>query len=377
MIRSLVLFWFIVATLFASLWLGLHVSAGAKAVLSDVLLSSVGLYLSWSIASWIWIRLPIIPKETIDPSGKAVFITGCDTGFGHNLAKKLADYGFVVYAGCLFTSGQGAAELKKYNKKIRVIHIDVTKDDLVEEARDSVESAILKEKQELWAIVNNAGIMAVTEIEMGDMKPFVSQLEVNTLGLIRVTKAFLQMLRPSKGRVVNVASLAGRFSIPGMVGYCVSKCAVISFSEGLRREMKKWDIDVITIEPHLFNTNLVNNENNHKVLNDAWDKTRCDVKEAYGDVYFQGYKVFLNKVLGSARPRVNHVVETMVTAVTEEFVSPSYYVLNDTEQVRVFAYKFIPPRLLDLMSYYAAIVQTGQPIAKIKQLYDKKRRYVL
>ena len=374
MIKSVFLFGLITLALFLTLNVILVLGPGIKSLIADVLITCVLLHLSWHIASWIWIRFGhLIPKDMIDPVNKAVFITGCDSGFGHQLAKRLSDYGFYIYAGCLFPDQQGAHDLEKHSKKIDIVKLDVTKQDDVSAARQQVQSSLEKKGHQLWAIVNNAGILASTEIEMGDMSPFDSQIQVNTLGLIRVTKSFLPLLRPSKGRVVNVASLAGRFSIPGMVGYCVSKCAVISFSDGLRREMKKWDIDVITIEPHLFNTNLVNNENNHKVLNTAWNKTPDDVKQAYGDEYFKGYQSFLNKVLGSARPRVSHVVETMQTAVTEQFVSPSYYVLNDVERLRVFAYNFMSVRLLDLISYYAAIVQTGQPMAKITKLYDHKK----
>lgn len=93
-----------------------------------------------------------------------------------------------------------------------------------------------------------------------------------------------------------------------MVGYCVSKAAVISFSDGLRREMKKWNIDVITIEPHLYNTNLVNSKVNHDQLQRAWRETPDDIKQAYGECYFEGYQRFLNKVLGSARPRISNVI---------------------------------------------------------------------
>ena len=377
MIRSVLTFGLLVTVVFASIQGFLTLSQDLRCFAKDALLSITLLTLSWNIASWIWIRFSWIPRETIDPSGKAVFITGCDTGFGHNLAKKLADYGFAVYAGCLVPSGDGASQLASHSSgRIQVVPLDVTKDADVAEARKTVEASLHDRELQLWSVVNNAGILASTEIEMGSMGPFTSQLAVNTIGVIRVTKAFLPLLRPSKGRVINVASLAGRFSIPGMVGYCVSKCAVISFSEGLRREMLKWGIDVVTIEPHLFNTNLVNNEANHRILKDAWAETPPDVKSAYGEEYFKGYQVFLNKVLGSARPRVNHVVETMAAAVTETFVSPSYYVLNDVEQLRVAAYSFVPTRVLDLISYYAAIVQTGQPIAKLKKLYDSKKKAV-
>jgi NAD(P)-dependent dehydrogenase (short-subunit alcohol dehydrogenase family) len=63
---------------------------------------------------------------------------------------------------------------------------------------------------DLWAVVNNAGIAAFTEIEWCSVDQFQRILDVNVLGVVRVTKAFLPLLRHSKGRVVNVASLAGQ-----------------------------------------------------------------------------------------------------------------------------------------------------------------------
>lgn len=107
----------------------------------------------------------------------------------------------------------------------------------------------------LWSVVNNAGVLSLLEIELGDMTPFTRQMEINCFGLVRVTKAFLPVLRRNRlnrGRVVNVASLAGRFTMPGFVAYCMSKGAVITFSDGLRREAAKWGIEVVFVEPHLY-----------------------------------------------------------------------------------------------------------------------------
>lgn len=373
MIVSLLLFWSIFGGFLFGLYSFISVFATAKYVYSDFLILASFVYLAWNLSNWVWKKVPF-PKEKVSTKGRAVFITGCDTGFGHELAKKLSSFGFTVYAGCLIPNGNGAQSLKEFSDKIKIIKVDVTSDADVFEARKLVEVDLKGCKQDLWAIVNNAGILASTEIEMGSIDPFKSQIEINTIGVIRVTKSFLPLLRKTKGRVVNVASLAGRFSIPGMVGYCVSKCGVISFSDGLRREMKKWDIDVITIEPHLFNTNLVNNEANHRILNRAWEETPSDIKADYGDDYFVGYQVFLNKVLGSARPQVSRVVETMFTAVTDEFVGTCYPVLGDVESLRIWMWGFWPNRALDLLSYYAAVCTTGQPAAVIKAIYDKKKK---
>ena len=97
--------------------------------------------------------------------------------------------------------------------------------------------------------------------------------EVNTLGTVRVTKAFLPLLRESQGRVVCVASMAGilnilktqsyalkflsvfrigRVTVPGFTPYSMSKFAVVAFADGLRREMHKWGISVHCIEPSLY-----------------------------------------------------------------------------------------------------------------------------
>ncbi len=63
---------------------------------------------------------------------------------------------------------------------------------------------------ELWAVVNNAGVACSSEIEWCPMSTFEKMMQVNTFGPVRVTKAFLPLLRQSAGRVVNVASVAGR-----------------------------------------------------------------------------------------------------------------------------------------------------------------------
>ena len=127
---------------------------------------------------------------------------------------------------------------------------------------------------ELWAIVNNAGIAHVTEMEWCSMENLQRLLDVNTVGPARVTKTFLPLLRRAQGRIVIVASTAGikedeiewrkpneilklikslgRIVLPSMVPYSMSKFAAVALGEGLRREMKKWSVTVHTIEPSFY-----------------------------------------------------------------------------------------------------------------------------
>lgn len=70
-------------------------------------------------------------------------LLGCDTGFGHLLAKKLSNYGFTVFAGCLQPNGEGAKKLLTENReKLIIVPLDVTKDESVEAARKLVDNLI-------------------------------------------------------------------------------------------------------------------------------------------------------------------------------------------------------------------------------------------
>ncbi|KAA0198871.1 hypothetical protein HAZT_HAZT001698 [Hyalella azteca] len=162
----------------------------------------------------------------------AVLITGCDTGFGNMLALRLADRGFQasvwrrgimlnkmeVYAGCLFPDGEGAKALAE-RASISVLKLDVCKQEDIDTAVQVVSGDLQKKKLQLWSVVNNAGIAIMSEVELVPMAAFrkVGEaegivLDVNTLGPVAVTQAFLPLLRANgRGRIVNVASMAGKY----------------------------------------------------------------------------------------------------------------------------------------------------------------------
>lgn len=84
------------------------------------------------------------------------------------------------------------------------------------------------------------------------MKEWDFQLQVNVIGLARVTKAVLPLLIESKGRVINVASVAGIFGTEGTVSYNASKFAVVGLSDALRRELGDWGVKVISKKSSFF-----------------------------------------------------------------------------------------------------------------------------
>ena len=85
----------------------------------------------------------LLPRGHVDPRNKSVMITGCDTGFGHALAKRLDSLGFIVFAGCLNSKGLGAENLRtEASSKLVIIQMDVTKDDDVLAAVETVKKHI-------------------------------------------------------------------------------------------------------------------------------------------------------------------------------------------------------------------------------------------
>ncbi|XP_049519129.1 retinol dehydrogenase 5-like [Dermacentor silvarum] len=93
----------------------------------------------WSGYWLLWRVRRALFNELVVPEGKSVLITGCDTGFGHLLAIRLAADGFRVYAGCLSTSSGGATILKRI-PNVRVLQLDVTKEDDIKEAYVAITS---------------------------------------------------------------------------------------------------------------------------------------------------------------------------------------------------------------------------------------------
>ncbi|XP_014781652.1 short-chain dehydrogenase/reductase family 9C member 7 [Octopus bimaculoides] len=256
-------------------------------------------------------------KTYIDPERKAVLITGCDTGFGHELAVKLDLKGFSVYACCLFANGTGANMLReKMSSKSKVIQLDVVSDEQLQKAVKDVKSDLGPNM--LWALVNNAGIAEISEIEWCAVSQFQHIMNVNVMGMVRVTKAFLPLLRESKGRVVNVASLAGRFTLPAFSAYSMSKVACIAFSDGLRQEMNKFEIKVITVEPGLYKTPIVNEDSIEDKNRKCWAETPKDITDVYGEEYFDSFIKSIKTHLKRARSNVSEVVEMMAEAVCIE-----------------------------------------------------------
>ena len=112
-------------------------------------------------------------------------------------------------------------------------------------------------------------------------------VDVNLWGMVSITKAFLPLLKRTKGRVVNVASSSGRLSTPGAAAYCISKYGVEAFSDSLRIEMRHFGVTVHIIEPGNFRTNITSADKNVQHLDKLWKNLDVDTKECYGIKFYE------------------------------------------------------------------------------------------
>lgn len=108
---------------------------------------------------------------------------------------------------------------------------------------------------------------------------------MNLFGVIRVTKAFLPLIRKNQGRIVNVSSILGRAPDMFMGAYCISKCGLEAFSDILRLEMKAFKVKVSIVEPGNFlsATNvLAGNDGLIAMARQKWELLDDHVKKDYG-----------------------------------------------------------------------------------------------
>ncbi|XP_071033968.1 D-beta-hydroxybutyrate dehydrogenase, mitochondrial isoform X1 [Parasteatoda tepidariorum] len=257
-------------------------------------------------------------NEKLQPENRAVLITGCDSGFGFLLAKHLDSQGFHVFASCLNPDGPGAAELtKSCSERLQTLKLDVTSDESTKKAFEFVKENL--GTSELWALVNNAGVYKGCSVELTSIDDFRDCMEVNALGPIRVTKAFLPLLRQSRGRVVNLTSILGIVPWAHLSSYVTSKYAAVGFNDCLRQELEPWGIRVISVEPELFETAMTSDENVARNVDATFQSLDEDIKSDYGTKYFKHFKIFAQYHTGLASDKVYHVISALEDAISMEY----------------------------------------------------------
>lgn len=175
-----------------------------------------------------------------------MFITGANSGIGKATAERLARAGFTVIPGV-----RNPDSLTEPVKD--PVTIDLADADSVGPACEQV---LDRAGGRLVGLVNNAGISLSGPFETLPLAEWRRQFEVNVFGQLAVTQALLPALLSSRGRIVNIGSIGGRYASPFLGPYNASKFAVRAWSDSLRVELAPHGVHVALVEPGSIDTPL-------------------------------------------------------------------------------------------------------------------------
>lgn len=201
-------------------------------------------------------------------TNKVVVVTGASSGIGSLAAQMLAEQGAtVVLAARSMDKLRHVTDGWNYPHKL--LKLDVNDDRSVEEGFKQIYETYGR----VDCLLNNAGygkFEACTDMPVSE---YAEMMSVNYMGIVRCTKAVLpQMIQSRSGRIVNVASMAGKIGTSKSTAYTATKHAVLGFSNSLRQEVREYGITVSTINPGPIDTPFfaLADPDGHYVNNVKW-----------------------------------------------------------------------------------------------------------
>jgi NAD(P)-dependent dehydrogenase (short-subunit alcohol dehydrogenase family) len=268
-----------------------------------------------------------------------VLVTGASTGIGRATVDLLAARGFAVL-GSVRTDADAAA-LASENRATPV-RFDVTSEEDIR--RGASEVAALVGSQGLGGLVNNAGIAVGGPLEFVSIAEIRHQLEVNLIGVIAVTQAFLPMVRRAGGRIVNISSISGRVAVPLLGPYAMSKWGLEAASDALRRELSPFGIHVSLVEPGAIKTGI------WKKGTDTADERMAKMPPEVGELYGEKMERLKERAreMGESAAPAEAVARAIHHALTAPRPRTRYLVGRDARIVARLAW-LLPDRALDAL----------------------------
>ncbi|XP_045111858.1 D-beta-hydroxybutyrate dehydrogenase, mitochondrial-like [Portunus trituberculatus] len=241
------------------------------------------------LAAHSWRRLR--RRREVYGGSKVVVVTGCDSGIGYNVALNTLEWGCSVVATCLDPDGEAPRRLSEAGAVVVKLDLRHLQQDAFKELL-SVLQSLKDDDKDLWCLVNNAAVMTYAQCEWQTNEMVTSQVEVNLLGLIQVTKVLLPTLRRNKGRVVIVSSPTGQVAVPNMTVYAATKWGVEGFSHALRRELTPQGGSVVLVRPCNLPANTGILSHNAAHLKQMLAVAPPETREDFGVAMMEAEQVF-------------------------------------------------------------------------------------
>ncbi|OIN26859.1 SDR family oxidoreductase [Vibrio barjaei] len=229
---------------------------------------------------------------------KLIVITGASSGIGEAIARRLSDADHPLLL------------LARRVEKLEALQLPNTlceKVDITDKA--TFEAAIAKAEAQFGpadALINNAGMMLLGQIDTQDSAEWKTMFDVNVLGLLNGMQAVLAPMKArNSGTIINISSIAGRKTFGNHAAYCGTKFAVHAISENVREEVAESDVRVVTIAPGAVETELLSHTTSQEIKDgyDEWKEVMGgvlaadDVARAVEFAYSQPQNVCIREIV--------------------------------------------------------------------------------
>lgn len=241
---------------------------------------------------------------------KTILITGTSTGFGKLMVKTLASEGHSVIATMRNSTTKNAEVAQELSAldNVEVVELDIADEVSV----NSGIQKVLRKYGHIDILVNNAGVLGFGIFEGTSLSNMQTIFDINVWGTVRTTLAVLPSMREQNaGLIINVTSGLGIFSAPFIVPYAMSKFALEGMAEGLRTEIRDFNIETVTIPAGPFPTEISGKAgfgaDRQEIIDAYGEKTAADVQKFGGNMFakIEEYKADPQEVADAVRDLVN------------------------------------------------------------------------
>ena len=271
---------------------------------------------------------------------KNIIITGVSSGIGRDALRLLHKKGYHIY-GSVRNEEDAVSLTKTYPERFTPLIFDVQDPEGMIEATQIV----FDQCNELVALINNAGIAVPGPLQQLSEEDFEKQLDVKLKAVRRVTNLFLPLLgadpnfKGNPGRIINISSISGLFNSPFNGAYSISKHALESMTDVYRRELRRYHIKVIAIEPGPIKTKIWK-----KNLNSMAPYENTD----YNDVLKKA-NTMIENAERTALP-VERISKLILKCIVANHPKTRYIVHRNTFVFKLMAY-YLPDKLVDWFVY--------------------------
>ncbi|XP_011151671.1 D-beta-hydroxybutyrate dehydrogenase, mitochondrial isoform X2 [Harpegnathos saltator] len=271
------------------------------------------------------------------------------TLFYHNLK------GFTVFAG--FNNKAENEEIMQKLKddasgRLHVLQLDVISERDIHSTFLYVNENLPDGAPGLWALVHAAAWVTLGECEWIPPSVLKRSIDINFIGLARLTQVFLPLVRRSKGRIVLVSSLLARIPSPVRGIYCALKAAVEAWGSCLRLEMRRWGVDVVIVETGEYisgNAWLKDNTALLEQARDMWTQLDPQTRKEYGQELFQSEMLALEKYTQGPEADLTAVTRTLTDAVVKTFPMRRYTPVLRSERIQAMCNHYLPKPIYDIL----------------------------